>query len=101
MNFVDYSSTLDGVKYAELETLLLEEQTQPKKLERTIENMQKMFIEEKKQQDAKTDMLYKQLEQEIKQRERSDLIFGRKIAALTGKITYMEQYIQSMETYKS
>jgi len=68
MNCVDYSSTLDGVKYAELETSLLEEQAQRKQLERTIENMHKMFIEENKKRDAKTDMLCKQLEQEKKQR---------------------------------
>jgi uncharacterized protein with von Willebrand factor type A (vWA) domain len=97
LNFVDYSTKLEGAKYAELETLLIDEQTHRKRLEEKLKEETKKRHQSETRIDKMLGQLTHEINKERNQREQSDLIFGRKISSLTGRVNFMEQRIQRLE----
>jgi hypothetical protein len=93
LNFVDYSSDINCIKYAEIENSLLDIKNIIKEKDKSYSANVALLLRAKQLLEEKVDRLSTQLEQEKKIREQSDLIFGRKIAALAGRINSIEQYV--------
>jgi len=93
LNFVDYSSDINGIKYAEIENSLLDIKNIIKEKNKHDSANVARLLHAKQLLEEKVDRLSTQLEQEKKIREQSDLIFGRKIAALAGRFNSLEQSI--------